>query len=92
MARNIKADHGAVYRAVIDWTEVPAKGATPHRDYEGPYAEPSAAQGRVTFWENYLRDDDTGETRAKGHVEEGTIQWKPYTPPVKGDGRKGKRA
>lgn len=26
MARNIKADHGAVYRAVITWTEVPEKG------------------------------------------------------------------
>jgi hypothetical protein len=92
MARNIKADHGAVYRAVITWTEVPEKGGTPHTQYEGPYGEPGAAQGRVTFWENYLRDPDTGKTRASGHVEEGTITWQPYTPPTKKSGRKGGRA
>ncbi|GAA5070817.1 hypothetical protein [Streptomyces similanensis] len=91
MTRNIKADHGAVYRAVINWTEVEAKGGTPHTEYEGPYAEPGAAQGRITFWENKLRDDDTSETRAAGYVEEGTITWKPYTPSKK-RGRKGGRA
>ncbi|MFM9629823.1 hypothetical protein ACKI10_19655 [Streptomyces galilaeus] len=76
--------HGAVYRAVINWTEVPEKGATLHTEYEGPYGEPSAAQGRVTFWENNLRDYDTGETRAAGHVEEGVVtNWTSHTPEEK---------
>jgi hypothetical protein len=93
MARKIMAQHGAVYRAVINWTEVPEKGSTPHTEYEGPYGEPGAAQGRVTFWENYLRDDDTGETRASGHVEEGIVTtWAPYTPPANGRARKGGHA
>ncbi|MFK0159169.1 hypothetical protein ACIQVK_44750 [Streptomyces sp. NPDC090493] len=92
MARKIMAEHGAVYRAVINWTEVPEKGGTPHTEYEGPYGEPGAAQGRVTFWENHLRDFETGETRASGHVEEGVVtNWTPYAPPKK-TGRKGARA
>ncbi|MEV8344586.1 hypothetical protein [Streptomyces niveus] len=91
MARKIMAEHGAVYRAVINWTEVPGKGGTPHTEFEGPYAEPGAAQSRVTFWENYLRDDETGETRATGHVEEGVVSnWTPYTP-AKKRSRKGSR-
>lgn len=93
MARKIMAEHGAVYRAVINWTEVPAKGSTPHTEYEGPYGEPGAAQARATWWENRLRDEETGETRAKGHVEEGkVVEWQTYTPPAKGRGRKGGRA
>ncbi|MFF9901278.1 hypothetical protein [Streptomyces longispororuber] len=90
MARNIKAEHGAVYRAVIVWTELPEKGGATHTKYEGPYGTPGAAQGRVTFWENFLRDAETGETRASGDVEEGVTTWTPYVPPA--TQRKGDRA
>ncbi|QFG13213.1 hypothetical protein SEA_GILGAMESH_21 [Streptomyces phage Gilgamesh] len=91
-ARHVMAEHGAVYRAVINWTEVPGKGGTPHTEYEGPYGTPGAAQGRVTFWENSLRDFETGETRATGHVEQGVVtEWTPYLP-AKKPRRKGGRA
>ncbi|WP_328491273.1 hypothetical protein [Streptomyces zaomyceticus] len=92
MSRKIMAAHGAVYRAVIHWTEPAHKGGATHVEYEGPYGEPGAAQARVTFWENYLRDDESGESRAAGHVEEGVVPaWTTYTPPVK-KRRKGGRA
>ncbi|MFN1193339.1 hypothetical protein ACK03K_34310 [[Kitasatospora] papulosa] len=81
-------DHDAVYRAVITWTEAPQGGGAAHTEYEGPYGKPGAAQGRVTAWENDLRDHETGETRATGHVERSTTTWEPYTPPVKKERRR----
>lgn len=92
MSRSIDPKLPAVYRAVIDWKEPAARGGKAHREYEGPYDTPAAARARVTFWENNLRDSETGETRASGKVEEGPIsEWRPYAPPAKKRSPKGGR-
>ena len=67
MARNIGADGADVFRAVIDFGN--------YIKYEGPYAKEGAAKARVTFWQNYLRDSETGETRITGHVEKAVTTW-----------------
>lgn len=77
MARSISMEPDApVYRAVIV-KRYPDR--EPSTAYEGPYATPAAAQGRVTFWVNYLTDyDDEGQptgSRASGHVEVGRTSW-----------------
>ena len=80
MARSIgMAADATMFRAVIT-KHYP--GNTPFTDYEGPYGSAAAAQGRVTFWVNYLavRDEETGELTgescASGFVEQGEITWK----------------
>jgi hypothetical protein len=78
MARDINADGGDVYRAAITITD--HKTGDQKTYHEGPYATPGAAQGRVTFWTNYLaeHDDETGErtgSRATGHVERAVTTW-----------------
>lgn len=74
MARNIAADGGPVFRAVI--TSWPPNGArTTWR--EGPYATHGAARARVTFWSNHLRDHDTDQPYASGYVERSESTWHP---------------
>jgi hypothetical protein len=78
MARSIGMAAGAqVFRAVI---EITGRDGTKQTRYEGPYGAIGAARGRVSFWTNHLAeyDDDgepTGESRASGHVEIGTVTW-----------------
>lgn len=71
MARNIGADGTDVFRAVIT-TRNDDRTTTTH--HEGPYNK-SYARGRVTFWENLLTDEDTGKTRASGHIERAVTKW-----------------
>lgn len=79
MARSIgMAADATVFRAVI--TKQYPDGTTV-TDYEGPYGSIGAARARVSFWTNYLaiRDEDTceptGESRASGYVEQGSVSW-----------------
>jgi hypothetical protein len=79
MARSIgMAADATVFRAVITFTN---RDGTQRTEHEGPYGSIGAARARVSFWTNYLavRDEDTqeptGESRAKGHVEQGTVTW-----------------
>ncbi len=79
MARSIgMAADATVFRAVITITASDGSTSTKH---EGPYGGIGAARARVSFWTNYLavRDEDTfeptGESRASGHVEEGSVTW-----------------
>ncbi|MBP0456234.1 hypothetical protein [Streptomyces montanisoli] len=74
MARNIAADGGPVYRAVLTSTP-PGKPRATWR--EGPYATHGAARARVTFWTNHLRDADTGAPYASGYVERAESTWRP---------------
>ncbi|MBG7704855.1 hypothetical protein HCJ76_44040 [Streptomyces sp. MC1] len=84
MARNIGADGAAVYRAVITITD--RKTGEEAVKYEGPYATPGAAQGRVSFWVNYLAeyDDEDRRTgsRATGVVERAHTVWLPAGAPA----------
>jgi hypothetical protein len=72
MARNINADGGDVFRAVITSTPPGKPSSTWH---EGPYAKPGAARARVSFWRNHLTDDETGVSYATGHIEKATTVW-----------------
>lgn len=79
MARSIgMAADATVFRAVIKFTD---RDGTQRTEYEGPYGAIGAARGRVSFWTNYLADRDeetlepTGTSRAKGHVEQGSVTW-----------------
>lgn len=74
MARNIGADGTDVFRAVIDCRY--PKGGTELK-HEGPYGSIGAARGRVTFWENYLHDDEDDQVGASGHVERAVTRWVP---------------
>ncbi|MFJ4703188.1 hypothetical protein ACIP5N_34065 [Streptomyces sp. NPDC088768] len=80
MARSIAMSANAkVYRAVVTITD---RDGTTSQRCEGPYDSPGAARARVTFWTNYHADYDdeglpTGTSRATGHVEEGTVTWRP---------------
>ena len=80
MARSIgMAADATVFRAVI--TKQLRDGETV-TEFEGPYGAIGAARARVSFWTNYLavRDEDTqeptGESRASGYVEQGSVTWK----------------
>lgn len=81
MARSISMEPDApVYRAVILKQYQDSEGnPEPFTSYEGPYATPGAAQGRVTVWVNYLMEyDDEGQpigSRASGYVEVGHTAW-----------------
>lgn len=79
MARSIgMAADATVFRAVI--TKQHRDGTTV-TEYEGPYGAIGAARARVSFWTNYLaiRDEETeeptGESRASGYVEQGSVSW-----------------
>lgn len=79
MARSIgMAADATVFRAVIEFTDRDGGKRTEH---EGPYGAIGAARARVSFWTNHLavRDEETqeptGESRASGHVERGTVTW-----------------
>lgn len=79
MARSIgMAADATVYRAVI--TKQLRDGTTV-TEYEGPYGGIGAARARVSFWTNYLAVHDeetgepTGESRASGYVERGSVSW-----------------
>lgn len=70
MARNIGADrNGDVYRAVVRFTNRAGQQWT---EYEGPYAKPSAARARVTFWSNRMACSGGSAT---GHIEKATTTW-----------------
>lgn len=78
MARSIgMAADATVFRAVI--TKRYDHGT--FTAYEGPYGSIGAARARVSFWRNYMAEYDdetgepTGESRASGHVERGTVAW-----------------
>ena len=80
MARSIgMAADATVFRAVIEFTD---RDGTKRIEHEGPYGAIGAARARVSFWTNYLaiRDEETqeptGESRANGYVEEGSVTWK----------------
>ncbi|MFC9534433.1 hypothetical protein ACFT38_28400 [Streptomyces sp. NPDC056975] len=75
-----------MYRAVINLPASEEPAIEPHTKHEGPYPTPGQAQGRITFWENYLRDADSGQTE----VQEGTITWAPYIPKKKRGGKGGR--
>lgn len=70
--RKIDADCGSIFRAKITNEET---GYTWH---EGPYGSPGAAQGRITFWQNYHRDPETGETPITGYPEIAFTQWQRF--------------
>jgi hypothetical protein len=79
MARSIgMAADATVFRAVITKQYRDGESFTSH---EGPYGSIGAARARVSFWVNYLavRDEETqeptGESRASGYVEQGTVTW-----------------
>ncbi len=79
MARSIgMAADATVYRAVI--TKQLRDGTTV-TEYEDPYGGIGAARARVSFWTNYLAvrdeetDEPTGESRASGYVEQGSVTW-----------------
>ena len=84
MARNIAADGGPVFRAVI--TSWPA-GRSRTTWHEGPYASHGAARARITFWTNYLRDADTGKPYASGYVERTESTWRRLDDPAPVDTR-----
>ena len=79
MPRKTANPNAPVYRAVIV-KQYP--GQEPFTTYEGPYDTPGAAQGRVTFWVNYLTDSDddgvSSGSRASGCVEIGHTTWSGY--------------
>jgi hypothetical protein len=79
MARSIgMAADATVFRAVI--TKQLCDGSTV-TEYEGPYGAIGAARARVSFWTNYMAirneetQEPTGESRASGYVERGTVSW-----------------
>ncbi|MEV6655338.1 hypothetical protein [Streptomyces sp. NPDC051219] len=62
-------------RAVIVFTRADGSEETP---YEGPYAKPATAHGRITVWENRMRDFETGKSSAGGQVEKAVTRWEPW--------------
>ena len=81
MARSIgMAADATVFRAIITIT---GRDGTETTKHEGPYGSIGAARARVTFWTNYLAELDeetcepTGTSRARGYVEEGSVDWQP---------------
>lgn len=79
MARSIgMAADATVFRAVITKKLRDGESVT---EFEGPYGAIGAARARVSFWTNHMAvlDEDTfeptGESRASGYVERGTVSW-----------------
>ncbi|MFK0142492.1 hypothetical protein [Streptomyces murinus] len=68
-----------MYRAVIIKTYADGRTFTV---YEGPYAKPGQARGRVTFWRKHFAANKPGAF-ATGHIEECQPQWQR----IPGDGR-----
>ncbi|OEV11516.1 hypothetical protein [Streptomyces nanshensis] len=78
MARDIgMAEDASLYRAVI--TKTYADGAT-YTHYEGPYAKPGQARGRVSFWRRHFQKTKPGAS-ADGHIEECRPQWRRVAEP-----------
>ncbi|WP_432156044.1 hypothetical protein [Streptomyces sp. bgisy153] len=65
------APDACLYRAVITKTYADGRSYT---EYEGPYAKPGPARGRVTFWRRHFAANKPGAS-ADGHVEECRPQW-----------------